>query len=261
MKITGNQDSGRIVSKIKSNNKNKISCKNDLIFDSKNEYFNKKSKVALTSRIARNFAHEIRNPLTNINLAIEQIKQELNEKNELVSAYIEILNRNSLRINQLVTELINSSRPADLLIEKASVSNILNDCLSDLNPLLVNKKIEIIKDYEPETEILVDKVKLKLVFNNIILNSIEAIENGDGTIKLELFSHSNKLIAKISDNGKGITAEDLNKIFDPFYSKKSNSRGLGLNFVQNIVIAHKGQIDISSVYNKGTTVILIFPLL
>ena len=252
-----NQVLNRVNSNKKSVYNKEIIINND--FESKKDYLNKKGKLALTGRIARNFAHEIRNPLTNINLAIEQIKQELNENNELVTTYIDILQRNSSRINQLVSELINLCKPTELKKELVSIVSILNESIEEINHHLKTKKIEIIKDFEDASQVFVDRSKLKLVFFNIILNSIEAIKNNKGKINLELFSHSNRYIVKIRDNGSGIASEELTKIFDPFYSTKSNSRGLGLNFAQNIIMAHKGQIDVSSANNKGTAVIITIP--
>lgn len=108
----------------------------------------------------------------------------------------------------------------------------------------------------------VDPEQLKQVFLNIFLNGIQAMEENNGKHKrLEISSQkeNSSLIMNISDTGKGISSEDLPKIFDPFFSTRENGTGLGLAIVKTIVESHKGKISVASEPDKGTTFSLKFP--
>jgi PAS domain S-box-containing protein len=208
-------------------------------------------KLAITGKIARILAHEVRNPLTNINLSVEQLEEDLKEKD--FQAYFEIIKRNSKRINDLVTELIENSKPAELKSSKLAVKSIIHDTIELARDRAELKNIKIITEFANEPiQIDADESKLKIALLNIIMNAIEAVESNAGVIKITYRCENNKCFISIGDNGCGIKEEYLAKIFDPYFTGKSTGVGLGLATTRTIIHMHKGKIDVETEVGKGT---------
>ena len=212
-------------------------------------------KFAATGRIARTIAHEVRNPLTNINLAVEQLQTELNgfrpENGELM---LEMINRNSARINLLITDLLNSTKFTDLIPTKVSVNDLLDETLEHARDRIQLKNIAVIKNYSTAIcDISVDVERIKIAFLNIIVNAVEAMEPGKGVLRLTTLSREDKCIIQIADNGPGISEESQSRIFEPYFTNKPKGTGLGLTNTQNIILNHNGQIAFESTKGEGTT--------
>jgi len=210
-------------------------------------------KFTSTGRIARTIAHEVRNPLTNISLASEQLRNEI-PANEETSILLGMIERNSSRINQLITELLNSTKFAQLEYSKVSINTILDDALNLAKDRFDLNGIKLIKNYTSNIcDITVDIEKMKIAFLNIIVNAIEAVESGKGIIRITTINNRNECIVTISDNGKGMDEETLSRLFEPYFTNKQKGTGLGLTHTQNIILNHKGSITVESAVNKGTT--------
>lgn len=209
-------------------------------------------KLAITGNIARSIAHEIRNPLTNINLAKMNLKDELDQTEK--NLYLSIIERNSERINKLITEMLESSKTTFLVEEKCTIEDIVLDVIEIVNDRIILKNISIEHTIKPNLKMIcVDIEKIKVAFVNVIINAIEAIENTNGVIKINVSNTDDKCLIQISDNGLGIDANVLDEIFNPFYTNKPNGIGLGLNTTQNVILSHKGSIDVKSEKGIGTT--------
>ena len=216
-------------------------------------------KFAATGRIARSIAHEVRNPLTNINLATAQIKSEIPHIDENFSILFEMINRNSQRINQLITELLNATRFAELTYEPVSINTLVDDALELAKDRIILKNIKIEKDYSFDMcAISADKEKVKIALLNLIVNAVEAIEKNDGLLKINTRSEHGKCLVEIIDNGVGMDAVSLSKLFEPYFTTKQKGNGLGLTNTQNIILNHKGNIQVESTPGKGTTFIIRF---
>jgi signal transduction histidine kinase len=212
-------------------------------------------KFAATGRIARTIAHEVRNPLTNINLAVEQLQAELNgNKTENGELILEMINRNSARINLLITDLLNSTKFTDLVYKKISVNQLLDETLELANDRIQLKNITVLKNYSGDIcDVAVDIERIKIAFLNIIVNAIEAMEPGQGILQLKTLAKENKCVVLISDNGPGIAEDSQSKVFEPYFTNKPKGTGLGLTNTQNIILNHKGQIAFESKKGEGTT--------
>lgn len=209
-------------------------------------------KFTTTGRIARMIAHEVRNPLTNINLSCNQLKEETHG-DEHADKFLEIIMRNSDRINQLVSELLNATKIQELNFNKASVNTLLDEALNMAHDRIELEHILLVKDYDRSIwDVKVDTDKIKMAFLNIIINGVEAMEAG-GTLTIKTFSRNNKCMIEISDNGNGIDKDSLDKIFDPYFTSKTKGNGLGLTNTENIILAHNGSIEVESEIGKGTT--------
>jgi signal transduction histidine kinase len=212
-------------------------------------------KFAATGRIARTIAHEVRNPLTNINLAVEQLQTELNgfrpENGELM---LDMINRNSARINMLITDLLNSTKFTDLIPTKVSANQLLDETLEHAYDRIQLKSIAVIKNYSTGIrDISVDVERIKIAFLNIIVNAVEAMEPGKGVLRLTTLSREDKCVIQIADNGPGISEESQSRIFEPYFTNKPKGTGLGLTNTQNIILNHNGQIAFESKKGEGTT--------
>ena len=215
-------------------------------------------KLAATGRLVRTLAHEVRNPLNNINMSVEQLGQGLDvEEGPL---YLDIIQRNSKRIGDLITELLDSSRPSELNFERCTLQSVMDDTIAEALDRITLQRINMQIHYAEEAcWIMASPEKLKIAFLNIIINAVEAMQAGDGELELsiETAGYIHKVIIK--DNGCGIPEENLSRLFEPYFTSKRNGMGLGLASTLNILQAHKAHIDVSSVVGTGTTFVITFP--
>jgi signal transduction histidine kinase len=210
-------------------------------------------KFAITGRIARAIGHEVRNPLTNIGLAAEQLNTQVPVNSE-TSVLLEMVNRNVLRINQLITELLESSKFGELRYSDNLINCILDEALILAMDRIQLKKARLVKNYEggmPKVSIDADKMKVALL--NIIVNALEAMPDEIGVLSLKTEEFSGKCIVTISDNGIGMDKETISKIFEPYFTNKIKGNGLGLTHTQNIILNHKGTIEVKSELGKGSS--------
>ncbi|MGH2648457.1 MAG: two-component system sensor histidine kinase NtrB, partial [Ginsengibacter sp.] len=214
-------------------------------------------KFAVTGRISRTIAHEVRNPLTNINLAAEQLKNEI-PHNEDVDILFQMIFRNSNRINQLISDLLDSTRIAELEYTKSSINDVLDSSLQLAADRIELKQIKVVKAYDKDIcPILVNEEKIKIAFLNIIVNAIEAMDD-NGTLHLSTENRNNRCLIKITDTGGGMAKEDVARLFEPYFTTKEKGTGLGLTNTQNIILAHNAHISVESELGKGTSFTISF---
>jgi signal transduction histidine kinase len=217
-------------------------------------------KFALTGRISRTIAHEVRNPLTNINLAVEQLKGDLEGQEDHIMM-LDMISRNSTRINQLISDLLNSTRTNLLVYDNRDVNELLEESLEFAADRIELKNIKVIKQYTHEKCIVsVDVQKIRIALLNIIVNAVEAMEEDKGELTLKTVKEDGRCVVYISDNGKGIDEENLSRLFEPYYTTKENGTGLGLTNTQNIILSHKASILVESEVGKGTMFMISFNL-
>ncbi len=217
-------------------------------------------KFVSTGRIARTIAHEVRNPLTNINLATEQIRGEDLPEDEK-EMLLNMIARNSARINQLISDLLNATKFSELSTQKVSLNEIIDEALTRAADRLNLQQVKLIKDYDSEVcKIRVDAEKMTIAFLNIIVNAIEATEHEHGVLRITTRKVEDKCHITFEDNGKGMNEEILNKLFEPFFTNKENGNGLGMTNTQNIILNHKGKIEVKSVEGEGTTFKVVLDL-
>ena len=215
-------------------------------------------QLAAAGRLVRTIAHEVRNPLNNITLSVEQMQQDI--KDEGMQLYMNIIMRNGKRINDLISELLNSSRPSENILEQNVLQNILDDVISASIDRLTLKNIKLQVNYPNQgVKIMADKEKLKLALMNIVINAIEAMEDKSGQLSIAIHHTDETAELTIADNGCGISDENISRLFEPYFTQKRNGMGLGLPFTLNILQAHKANIDVSSSLGKGTTFTITFP--
>jgi signal transduction histidine kinase len=217
-------------------------------------------KFTATGRIARTIAHEVRNPLTNIFLATEQL-EEMIDHNKDSKVLLDMISRNGSRINQLVADLLNATRFAQLDFQEREINDLLEETLELAKDRIDLNDIKVVKVYTNNScHALVDTEKIKLAFLNIIVNAIEAMENGKGVLQIITKRIDHKCLIEIKDNGKGMDESVLQNLFEPYFTNKQKGNGLGLTNSQNIIFNHKGSINVQSKQGKGTTFLIILNL-
>lgn len=215
-------------------------------------------KLAAAGRLVRTLAHEVRNPLNNINLSVEHLHDTENDE-ESRKLYMDIIQRNSNRIGALITELLNSSRPAEMKLEPHILQSIMDESIGETVDRLTLQGINMQVKYPDEpVRINADKEKLKLAFSNILVNATEAINHESGKISVIIETDEKKNTVIISDNGCGISEENISRLFEPYFTSKRNGMGLGLASTLNIIQSNKGSIDVKSELNNGTSFIITF---
>jgi len=214
-------------------------------------------KLAATGRLIRTLAHEVRNPLNNINMSVDQLLTE--QRSEEDQIYFDIIQRNSKRIDNLITELLASSRPYDLNFQPYDLKEIMEETLSMAIDRIKLRNIKLVKEFpDNETIIRADKDKLKLALLNFVINAVEAMEEKTGELQVSIANRANKNVLNIKDNGCGIPEENLSRLFEPYFTTKRNGIGLGLASSLNILQSHKAKIDVRSSVNMGTQFTISF---
>lgn len=218
-------------------------------------------RFALTGRIARTMAHEVRNPLTNLNLALDQLRDEMPVDNKTATIYADIIERNANRIEKLVSEMLTSSKPNQLRLELTHVDALIADTISLARDRIELNRIQLnINCQASLPRILIDKEKMQIALLNIIINAIEAMVPGEGILTITAEIEKGAVTIAISDTGKGIPVEDLDRLFDPFFTSKQMGMGLGLTSTKNILNGHNVQINVESDEGVGTRFCLNFIL-
>ncbi len=214
-------------------------------------------KFEATQRFVRMLAHEVRNPLNNILLSLGSLKISGDEESK--SLYSEIIERNSLRINSLVTELLNSFKISEGELVNISLNELVKDALTSVEDRLMLKGVQLKEQGSTTLTINADAEKLKLALANFFLNSIEAMKQDKGILDISYSNDNGSINLIIRDNGCGMNEAQLQRLFEPYFTTKKNGIGLGLSSAMAILRSHKATVDVHSQVNNGTEFTISFP--
>lgn len=229
-------------------------------------HVNQIERIASLGKLSATVAHELNNPLEGILTYSKLIIKKLNnnvdeqEKKKIIQ-YLELIASESERCGNIVKNLLLFSRSGETNISPNDLISILERSLMLINHHLQLHNIQLIKDFCCKyLEFECDKNQIQQALVAILINAIEAMPDG-GILTVKVNCEDNFVYIRITDTGIGIPQENLNKIFEPFFSTKAGGKGtgLGLSVVYGIVKQHQGRIEVQSEVNKGTTVTLIFP--
>jgi len=216
-------------------------------------------KLAATGRLVRTLTHEVRNPLSNIQMSVEQLENLPLQDDDKI--FLDIIKRNSKRINALITELLNSSRPAEMIYRSVALQSVLQHMLQDAHDRITLKQIRTSFQFPEQACIITgDEEKLRIALLNVLINATEAVGE-QGRVDVFLSAKPEQYRVEISDNGQGISPENLSRLFEPYFTSKRNGMGLGLASTLNILQAHHCMVDVKSQVNEGTTFSISFPRL
>ncbi|MGM0508295.1 MAG: ATP-binding protein [Fusobacteriota bacterium] len=212
-------------------------------------------KIATAGRLASSIAHEIKNPLSGIALIIDTYLQNFNQI-EFEKQDFEVISIEIKRINKIIERLMDFSKEEEINFITFDINSLLSEILTLLKRKAYEHENNIdLRGNSKKIYIKGDKNLLKQVFINIILNSIEATE--EGSIIIDIIDSKDHIEIKISDTGKGMEPETIKKSMEPFYTTKVKGSGIGLAVVQKILNIHDFKYDIDSSVKKGTTFSII----
>jgi len=201
--------------------------------------------------------HELRNPLTNIMLTIHLLESKILDDNDRM--YMDIIKRNSAKINDLINDLLNGQKKDEIQTEKHSIHQLLDEVIELANDRLALKNVIVKKNYVPyDLKVKMDKPKIKIALTNIIINAIDAMGSKNGELRLGTKIIRGKCAVSIQDNGIGISKENLPLIFDPYFTNKQNGVGVGLAATKDILQSNKVGVRVESLIGHGTRFILLF---
>lgn len=218
-------------------------------------------KLSMTGKIARTIAHEVRNPITNLTLAIDQLKEEIPQNVEDADLYFTIIKRNTKRISKLITDLLNSSKPKELELKKADLNEKIREAVRLVEDRIKLKQMRLeLQLNENLPAVFIDAEQLNMAILNLLLNAIEAMQPEKGCLQVATNMDSDWIKIEVKDNGKGMSQQQMTKLFEPFFTAKKEGTGLGMITVQNIVNSHSGRIDVQSTLGLGTTFTIYLPI-
>ena len=222
-------------------------------------------KLAALGIVAAGIAHEVKNPLAIIIQGVEYLRTSVDSDIHMADI-IERIKKSAFRADSIIKGLLSFTRQMPIQTEQMEIAPIIEETLSFIDHQLKSKHIKLVKQFSPGLpKVTVDINQIKQVFLNLLLNSIDAIQD-KGTItisaeKVEIAPGESHLQITLADTGCGIPKDIIEKVFDPFYTTKDSSgnAGLGLSIAKGIIDKHHGTIRIESESEGGTCVIIALP--
>jgi signal transduction histidine kinase len=217
-------------------------------------------KLAALGQLAAGIAHEIRNPLTSINILIHSLTDNLPDES-VHREDLKVIEEEINRINEIVDQFLRFAKPAPPHLKKAEVLPIFEETLQLLRPQIEKQRITIKKEFQTLAPALMDREQMKQAILNLLLNAVQAMPKGGHLILGGQISGNDRFIKlSIQDSGVGISDEEMGKLFDPFFSTKEGGIGLGLSIAHRIIDQHHGKIEVESAPRKGTLFTLWLPI-
>ena len=216
--------------------------------------------------MAAGIAHEIRNPLNYINLTLDHLRSTYapadEARRESFVRLTDQLKSEVARINRHITDFLKYSRPSKLELQTIDIRAEAEDALRMVEARVDERGIETRVVQEGDVpRILADRESLRSVLTNLVINAVEAIDGEGGSVSINLSQANEEFIkVQITDTGSGIAAEDISKIFEPYFSTKDTGTGLGLAIVKKAIDDHGGTINVTSKQGTGTTFTITLPV-
>lgn len=221
-------------------------------------------KSAVVGRLGSAIAHEIRNPLNYINLTLDHLRAKFapaeEKERETFERLTSQLKKEVARINGQITDFLRYSRPVKLDLQPVDIRRVVEDSMLIVQAQAEEQHVTVsVVERENAPEILGDAEILRSVFNNLFLNAVQAMSEG-GKLKVTISNIADSVQIEVADTGGGIAPENLDKIFEPYFSTKETGTGLGLAIVKKIVEDHNGAIEVASKINEGTVFTVKLPM-
>ena len=228
--------------------------------DTKNKELLMSKKLAAIGTLASGVAHELNNPLNNIYLSAQVLQKEVKDNvSPLVRETLNDIIGQSIRVKGIVADLLEYARGKEPVLRAIDLNELIRNVHKLLRVTVNMEQINfVLNSHDDNILMKADQEQVERVFINLFTNAVEAM-GGKGDIIVTLARERGAIKIWVSDTGKGMTPEEMEKVFEPFYTTKDRGTGLGLAIVFNIIKKHKGEILVDSQKDKGTTFYMVFP--
>lgn len=219
------------------------------------------SKLVTMGELAASVAHELNNPLATVSLRAEALMEQLAHDDQKQRS-LRIIISEVERMANLVTNLLQFTRRNYRQISTIDVREELTRSIDFISYYLRNRKIDVVREFDDSlAPIHADRQQLRQVFLNLMTNAGDAMPEG-GVLTVRVHDQSERVVIEFADTGRGISATDLKRVWEPFFTSKAEGKGtgLGLSICSRIVEEHGGMISLESEVGKGTTVRLALPV-
>jgi signal transduction histidine kinase len=234
------------------------------------EALRRRDRLAAMGELASTVAHEVRNPLNAIGMTAQRLRREFlgtgaasagsgggRDEAELTEL-LDVLGGETQRINRIVQQFLDYARPPRLALRPASLRDLVDTASEALRAKAATRRVTIESRAEHAGEAVVDPDQLRQAVDNLLRNAIEAAPEG-GTVRITARLEGGEAVIEVRDEGPGIPADALPKIFDLYFTTKADGTGVGLAVTNQIVEAHQGRIDVDSAPGRGTTMSIRIP--
>lgn len=221
-------------------------------------------KIQAVQSLAAGVAHEIGNPLNSLNIHLQVIERKIKKRADprLAAELLESLEitRNEIkRLDFIVEDFLNAVRPTQPVPQATDLNELLHESLNFIGPEVADRRISIVLELREDLPLIqVDRDQMKQVFYNLIRNSGQAI-GSDGEIIVKTGCDDENVFFTFADNGPGIPADQVSRVFEPYYTTKKAGSGLGLMIVHRIIHDHGGELQFQSQVGTGTEVTVFLP--
>ena len=219
----------------------------------KNKELFQSRKLAAIGTLASGVAHELNNPLNNIYISTQVLVREVgNGCPPDIREVVADIRSQTLRVKSIVGDLLEFARGHEPRLKEVNLYDLVQKAYQLTGNTASTEKIRFTVESDPVVIVDADPEQMERVFINLFTNAVDAMA-GKGDLAVRIMQEDDSVIIKVSDSGKGMSDEALEKIFEPFYTTKDKGTGLGLAIVFNIINKHNGKIGIQSAEGKGTT--------